>query len=203
MGQLLLQLLEKVLAQWRVFHLGIAVSGECRNLPDIIGLHAVLGVLLQQPVGIADFFGKQYGMLLMMGSGLFPKTAGHAFVAELEIKQPPEQRHCQDQDDPGDLIGGVVIFGGQPHDDGQTKQLKRSIDVSGEAADIKQQDHGNGDLQDNQQRKPKNPTDQKAQYFFHLHTLLPGNDSSLFYIIREKVSNRVKGGSIRCQKVLQ
>ena len=163
MGQLLLQLLEKVLAQWRVFHPGIAVSGECRNLPDIIGLHAVLGVLLQQPVGIAALFGKQYGMLLMMGSGLFPKTAGHAFVAELEIKQPPEQRHCQDQDDPGDLIGGVVIFGGQPHDDGQTKQLKRSIDGSGEAADIKQQDRGNGDLQDNQQRKPKNPTDQKAQ----------------------------------------
>ena len=84
----------------------------------------MVGVLLQQGGGVAFLSGKERRVGRFIGGDLLPVAVGQCFIAELEVEEPAHHRQCHDEDDPGDLVGGVIILGDQPDDNDKAEQHK-------------------------------------------------------------------------------
>ena len=173
-GQLLLQRPEKILTEGEVFHRGTAVDRIAGDPAHIVGLHTEAGMLGQQRRRIAGLLLIQGGELPAVRRHPFPVVAGQRLIAEFKVENAAQNRQGHDKDDPGDFIGGVIILGDKPDNNGKAQQHKGKVQVVGKSADI-EQDHGeNAKLHDDQQREPEGPADQKTQDLFHLCTAFVG-----------------------------
>ena len=175
LGQLPHQLAEEILAQRGVFHLGAAIDREAGDIADIIGEDAAVGGLLQQGGGVAFLSGKERRVGRFIGGDLLPVAVGQCFIAELEVEEPAHHRQRHDEDDPSDLVGGVIILGDQPDDNDKAEQHKGGVKIGGVAADIEQDNGEDADLDHDEQREPEYPADEEAQYFFHAAPPFPRN----------------------------
>ena len=110
-----------------------------------------------------------------IGGDLLPVAVGQCFIAELEVEEPAHHRQRHDEDDPGDLVGGVIILGDQPDDNDKAEQHKGGVKIGGVVADIEQDNGEDADLDHDEQREPEHPADEEAQYFFHAAPPFPKN----------------------------
>ena len=107
--QLLQHPLELRLPRGEVFHRGVLEGGRAGGAQDIPGL--VGGVGAEAVDGLQGVEPHQVDVpeAPLQPGHLFPLVGAELVAAEQEVDQPPEHRHQQDGDDPGDLVGGIQL----------------------------------------------------------------------------------------------
>ena len=108
---------EHILAHAEIMRLGVGPGRHAVQRSDITGARRVARILLCERLGRRHqaVFGeiRRLRLVLMLSARAVKRR-----VAPQQVKQASEQRQQQDNDDPADLIGRVIIFTDKPdHDD--------------------------------------------------------------------------------------